>query len=245
MICKYDLYKTVFYLGNRLNIRWNWTQYQQVKQILNWYKTGMHHDCRLNWLNNFSLLYQSYIMHQNVLMGLGHTESRVTTNLLTLIFWWLQQMGAYSPAWRYRWNIVIGPSCFTIPSNTTFFTEFLWHSCSWDHISFVFTALWDHISSTMSERFLNLHKMMVAVEQKTKQNGNIFLIVLMKSLSTKTIQLTRSIWAFHDQIAKKFLLNHKDPVAGSLEFYKNIRVKWADCRRCQIYHKEFWQYQAI
>ncbi len=88
--------------------KWNWTQYQQVKQILNWYKTGMHHDCRLNWLNNFSLLYQSYIMHQNVLMGLGHTESRVTTNLLTLIFWWLQQMGAYSPAWRYRWNIIIG-----------------------------------------------------------------------------------------------------------------------------------------
>jgi hypothetical protein len=183
--------------------KWNWTRYQQVKQILNWYKTGMHHDCRLNWLNNFSLLYQSYIMHQHVLMGLGHTESRGTTHLLTLIFSWLQQMGAYSPVWRYRWNIIIDPSCFTIPSNTTFFTEFLWHSCLWDHISFVFTTLWDRISWTMLERFLNLHKMMVAVEQKTKQNGNIFLIILMKSLSTKTIQLTRMHMSFSWPDCKK------------------------------------------
>jgi hypothetical protein len=148
-------------------------------------------------------------------------------------------MGAHSPAQRYRWNIIIGPSCFTIPSNTTFFTEFLWHSCLWDHISFVFTALWDHISSTMLERFLNLHKMMVAVEQKTKQNGNIFLIVLMKSLSTKTIQLTRSIWAFHDQIAKKFLLNRKDLVAGSLEFYKNIRVNEQTAEDAKFITKSF------
>jgi hypothetical protein len=47
----------------------------------------------------------------------------------------------------------------------------------------------------MLERFLNLHKM-VAVEQKTKQNGNIFLIVLMKSMSTKTIKLTRMHFSY-------------------------------------------------